>query len=81
MAEGTRDYNRLESMLKESEQKRDKKITRVDGSLARVKGRLDATLEEIKSLIQGMTLQNNELKSQFANHEAKGSILGNPRGV
>ena len=43
----------------------------MDGSLARVERRLDAALEEIKSLIQGMTLQNNELRSQFANHEAE----------
>ena len=56
----------------------------MDGSLARVERRLDATLEEIKSLIQGMTLQNNELRSQIASQEARvarGSILGNPRAT
>ena len=82
MAEGTRDYKRLESMLKESDQKRDKEISRVEGSLARVEGRLDAVIEEIKSMLQG--LQNNESRSQIANQEtgaARGSILGNPRGV
>ena len=65
MAEGTRDYKRLESMLKESDQKRDKEISRVESSLARVERRLDAAIEEIKSMLQG--LQNNELKSQIAN--------------
>ena len=65
MVEGTRDYKRLEGMLKESDQKRDKDIARVENSLARVKGRVDAVLEEIKSLINGMTLQNNDLKNQI----------------
>ena len=65
MVEGMCDYKRLEGMLKENDQKRDKDIARVENSLARVKGRVDAALEEIKSLINGMTLQNNDLKNQI----------------
>ena len=65
MAEGMRDYKRLEGMLKESDQKRDKDIARVENSLARVEGKVDAVLEEIKSLINGMTIQNNDLRKQI----------------
>ena len=67
MVEGMCDYKRLGGMLKESDQKRDKDIARVENSLARVKGRVNAALEEIKSLINGMTLQNNDLRKQI-NH-------------
>ena len=65
MVEGICDYKRLKGMLKESDQKWDKDLIRVENSLARVDGRVDATLEEIKSLINGMTLQNNDLKNQI----------------
>ena len=38
-------------------------------------------MEEIKALINGMTLENNDLRTQYANQEAaRGSILGNLRG-
>ena len=83
MVKGTREYKRLEGMLKENEQKRDKDLSKVENSIARVEGRLDAALEEIKALINGMALQKNDLRTQFANQEAgvtQGSILGNPRG-
>ena len=56
MAKGTRDYKRLEGMLKKCELKRDKDLARVEGSLARVEGRLDSTLDKIKTLIHGMTV-------------------------
>ena len=62
MTEGIQDYKRLEGMLKESEQKREK-------DLAMVKGRVDAALEETKSLINGMTVQHNEIKNQLNNQE------------
>ena len=90
MAEGTRDYKRLESMLKECEQKREKDLARVEGDLSRVEGRLDTALEELKSMmngmtlqINGMTLQQNEMRVQLSNRDREqgsngGSILGNP---
>ena len=56
MAEGTRDYKRLESILKKKDQKREK-------DLSRVKGRLDTVLAEIKALINGITTQYNEIKN------------------
>ena len=46
-------------MLHESDQ-------RWERDLARIKGKLEAALEEIKSLIHGMSLQNNEIMSQLA---------------
>ena len=49
MVEGTRDYKRLDSMLKESYQKWGK-------NLLRVEKRIDAALEGIKTMINGMTL-------------------------
>ena len=64
MAEGTRDYKRLESMLKECEQKR-------ENDLAKVEGRVNAALEEIKTLINGMTLQHNEIRNQMNNQEGR----------
>ena len=75
MTKGTRDYKRLESMLKENDQKREK-------DLARVEARLDTTLEDIKSLIHGIIVQHNELRSQMTSQEGgranRRSILGNP---
>ena len=90
MAEGTREYKRLESMLKESDQKREKDLARVEGGLSRVEGRLDTALEELKSMMNGMTLQmngmtlqHNEMRMQLGNRDREqgsngGSILGNP---
>ena len=49
MAEGTRDFKRLESMIKEVDQKRDKDSVRID-----------AALEELKVMIHGLTVQNND---------------------
>ena len=54
--EGMKDYKRLEDMLKNSDQKREK-------DLARVEGKLDAVLEEIKALIIGTTIHHNEIRS------------------
>ena len=54
----------LESMLKESDQKWER-------DLARIEGKLEVVLEEMKSLIHGMTLQNNEIISQLAMAEIK----------
>ena len=56
--------------IKDGDQKRDKDLAR-----------LDTTVEEIKVMISGMTLQFNEVRSQM-NHPEGGvnrtSILGNP---
>ena len=95
MAEGTRDYKRLKAMLKELDQKREKDMLRVEGRLdAAVEGvdaRLDAALAEIKTLINGMTmqingitLQQNEIRSQMLHRDHGGSgesILGQPTVV
>ena len=80
MAEGTRDYKRLETMikdLKDNEQKRDKELSRVEG-------KVDAAMEEIKTMMSGMTIQYNDIRSQLSQLEGglgRGSILGNPTGV
>ena len=50
MAKGTCEYKKLEGMLKEIDQK-------CEQDLVRVEGRLNATLEEIKALINDTTLQ------------------------
>ena len=39
--------------------------------MARIEGKLKAALQEIKSLIHGMSLQNNEIMSQFARAKIK----------
>ena len=85
MAEGTRDYKRLEGMLKECEQKREKEMSKVeeklDSTLSRVEERFDAALAELRAMMNGITHQQNELRSQASNrdHGANtGSILGNP---
>ena len=47
--------------------------------MARVEGRVDAVMEEIKALINNMTLQFNDLSTQVAtieNSHNRGSILG-----
>ena len=62
MAEGTRDYKILKLMLQESDQ-------RWERNLARIEGKLEVALEEIKSLIHGMSLQNNEIMSPLARVE------------
>ena len=54
MEEGIHDYKRLELMLKESDQKR-------KNYLSRVECRLGLALVEIKSLINGIMLQHNEI--------------------
>ena len=46
-----------------------------------MEGRVEVAFEEIKSLINNMTLQHNEIRSQLNNQEEgtnRGSILGNP---
>ena len=61
--------------------KRETDLARVEGSIARVEGRLDAAVEEHKALIQGLTLQNNDLRSHGPEvGDNRGSILGHPRG-
>ena len=66
MAEGTCDYKRLEVMLKELKESDQKR---------------EKDMVEIKSMINGLTLQHNEMRSQMVNRE-KGnhsdSILGQP---
>ena len=85
MTEGTHDYKKLESMLKEVEQKREKDLARIEGILekdmSKVEGRLDAAVTEIKALINGITFQCNELRTQMNNRDNGshvGSILQNP---
>ena len=76
MAEGTRDYKRLEGMfkdLKDCDQKREKDLAR-----------MDAALEDIKVMINGLTLQYNDLRGQRSNQgegTQRESILGEPRGI
>ena len=73
MAEGPQDYKRLEVMLKESDRKREK-------DLSKVEDRLDSALVEIKALNNGITIQLNEIQSQIANRDngsSLSSILGN----
>ena len=75
-AKSTKDYKWLES-LQECEQKQEM-------DMARVEWRIDADLEEIKTLIKGMALQNNEIMMLITNQEGgfnRGSIFGNPAGV
>ena len=62
MADGTCEYKKLEGMLKEIDQKREQ-------DLVRVEGRLDATLEEIKALINDTTLKKNEIQNQIAKQD------------
>ena len=80
MAEGTRDYKRLEGMLKEFDQKREKEFKEGEQKREKDIARVDAVLEEIKAMINGMTFQQNEIRTQLNNHEvrlSRGSILGN----
>ena len=49
MAEGTRDFKKLEGMIKEVDQRREKDSARID-----------AALEEIKAMIHGLVRQHNE---------------------
>ena len=54
------------------------------GKMARVKGKLDVVLEEIKALLCGMDIQNNEMMRLMINKKGgvnRGSILGNPMEV
>ena len=67
MAEGTRDFKRLENMLKESEQKHDRELKEIDQQREKDTARINATLEEIKALINGMTYQYNDIRSQLQN--------------
>ena len=49
-----------------------------------MEGKLDVVLEEIKALLHGMTIQNNEIMRQMIKQEGgvnRGFILGNPAGV
>ena len=49
MAEGTREYKRLEGMLKEFDQKREKEFKEGEQRRERDITRVDAVLEEIKA--------------------------------
>ena len=71
MAEG------LESMYKESDQKWETTISRIEG-------KLDSALVEIKALINGITLQNNKIRRQMVNKNNEsnmGSMMGSPMAV
>ena len=57
-------------MIKEVDQKREKDSTKVN-----------ETLEELKAMIQTLTVQNNDRKSQEGGVFCRGSILGNPRSI
>ena len=60
--------------LKDNDHKQDK-------DLSRMESRLDLALSKIKALINGMTIQHNELRSQLSsrdNENQLGLILGNP---
>ena len=59
MAKGTRDFKKLKDMIKEVDQKRERDSARVD-----------ATLEELKVMIQALTVQNNDRMSQ------EGGVVG-----
>ena len=67
MVEGTREYKKLECMIKEVDQRREKDSARID-----------VTLEEIKAMINGLTMQHNEMRSQASTQkDGKWLILGN----
>ena len=70
MAEGTRDFKRLESMIKEVDQKREKDSARID-----------AALEELKVMIHGLTVQNNDRRQQVNSQEGGGAVRGSILGV
>ena len=55
MAECTREYKKLELMFKESDQKMEK-------DLSRMEGKLDSTLVNIRTLINAITIQPKEIK-------------------
>ena len=69
MAKGTRDFKRLENMLKENEQKRDKELNEIDQRRERDIARIDATIEEIKTFINGITFHYNDIRSQLQNRD------------
>ena len=51
------------------------------GKMARVEGKLDVVLKEIKALLCGIAIQNNEMMRLMINKKGgvnRGSILGNP---
>ena len=54
------------------------------GKMERVERKLDVVLEEIKALLCGMAIQNNEIMRLMTNKKGgvnRGSILGNPAKV
>ena len=54
------------------------------GKMAKVEGKLDAILEEIKALLHGMAIQNNESMRQMTKQKGgvnKGFIVGNLAAV
>ena len=71
-------YTKMESMLQENDNK-------CEMVLAKMERKLDATLEEIKFMIKGVILQNNDIIKQLNNQEKNtqridsGQIDGNPR--
>ena len=67
MVEGTRDFKKLEGMIKEVDQKRERDSARVD-----------AALGELKAMIQALTVPNDDRRTQEEGVASRGSILGNP---
>ena len=57
MVEGMREYKRLERMIKEFDQKREKEFKEGEQKREKDIARVDAVLEEIKAMINGMTFQ------------------------
>ena len=74
MAEETRDFKKLKAMIKDVDQKRE-----------RDSARTDAVLEELKAMVQALTVQNNDRRGQVNVQEGggngRGSILGNPNSM
>ena len=60
-------------MFKENDQKWEKNLLRVDQkwekTLSRMEEKLDLAVAEIKAWINGITLQNNEIKRQMVNKD------------
>ena len=83
MVEGTQDFKRLESMLKEVDQKKEKDLSiiemRLEKDLLRLKGKINSVFAKIKALINGITLQHNGIQSQETlknDPAATGSMIG-----
>ena len=73
MIEGTQKFKKLKLMLKESDQK-------MENDLSKMEEKLDLALTKIRTLINDIAIQHNEIKSQLTNKDNggnSGSILGN----